>query len=162
MIFYSTEIENNIIDYSPLENLIDELNNFREKTKEVLRSNIREDYIENACIGTTIAFYCMDTIFDINNCPSAIIYKTVCNTTYILYMCTHPRFRGQGYAKRLLDDLRVHGKIILSAMKSAISFYESYGFKRIGNNIQDFPILLEYEEYEEKEYFIMEYTHSIS
>jgi hypothetical protein len=61
------------------------------------------------CKTNRVAFYCMDDIFDIRNCPSCMIYSlgTIAdcsyNDYYILLICTHRRFKSMGYATMLLD-----------------------------------------------------------
>jgi GNAT superfamily N-acetyltransferase len=105
---------------------------------------------------------------------------------YILMICTKPRFKNMGYASILMNGFierirkkhantfRIENaeqsaspeggvlnekrcKIILSSIESAVTYYESYGFKWTRNNILDYPKLLQCETYEEdKEYFIME------
>ena len=89
---------------------------------------------------------------------------------YILFTCTKRSFRGQGYASRLLDELKqrikeennntvVPVKIILSSIEDAVTFYEDYGFRWTRQSIKDYPILMKYEFYEKnKEYFILEYV----
>jgi ribosomal protein S18 acetylase RimI-like enzyme len=114
----------------------------------------------------------MDSIFDIENCPSMLIYRRFRfeNETryYILFTCTKRAFRGQGYGSILLDNLQKRireensatdhvNKIILSSVENAVLFYEAYGFRWTRESITDHPILMGYESYEEKkDYFIME------
>jgi len=53
----------------------------------------------------------------------------------------------------------VQTNIIVSSIESAVTFYESHGFKWTRENITNYPNLLEYEKYEErKEYFILKYV----
>jgi ribosomal protein S18 acetylase RimI-like enzyme len=88
---------------------------------------------------------------------------------YILIACTKRKFRGQGYASKLIDGMveRIKKensdksvcKIILSSVEESVLFYENYGFKWIRESITDHPMLMRFERYEpKKEYFIMEYT----
>jgi GNAT superfamily N-acetyltransferase len=172
MNFYSDIIEKSIIDDSPLDTLMEKLEKFKGDTRDILikhsNGSILGEYIEHFLKDEIIvAFHCLDVDFDIKNCPSILVYKKLRVGIeihyYILYACTHFRFRGQGYASRLLDGFleRVRGprktKIILSSLESSVVFYETYGFKWLGNCIQKYPILLQYERFEkEKEYFIME------
>lgn len=121
----------------------------------------------------SVAFRCIDTIFNIDNCPSILIYHkhvddAKCeNTYYILMICTKRSFKNMGYASSLLDDFigRIHDlrvsehqcKIVLSSLESSVTFYEEYGFKWMRTSLTDHPILMNYEKYEkDKEYFILE------
>ena len=86
-----------------------------------------------------IAFYCIDTDFDINNCPSSIIYQKKNNeikdeiTYYILLIFTVTKYRNMGYATVMLDKfikyiLKKHTanqkiKFILSSTENAFTFY---------------------------------------
>lgn len=168
MNFYSDLINNGIADNSPIETLIDELEEFKKNSLDLLlrlsRDTLLPSYTKNALTDNIVAFHCLNTVFDLNDCPSIMIYHKEKKNYYILFVCTSFRFRGQGYATRLLDGFveRVKkeggAKIILSSVYDSVLFYETYGFKWLGNCIKDYPILLNYEKYEEdKEYFIMEY-----
>jgi GNAT superfamily N-acetyltransferase len=124
-----------------------------------------------------IAFRCIDMEFNVNNSPSMLIYhKTYYKETnelifYILMICTRPKFKKYGYASQLLDDFikfikseyqekhekYANIKIALSSLESAVTFYESYGFRWTRESITAHKTLLEYEKYEEdKEYFMLE------
>jgi ribosomal protein S18 acetylase RimI-like enzyme len=145
-----------------------------------------------------VAFHCLDNVFDISNCPSLLIYRKcrISDETsyrngdresgvsgtygeerssetyhyYVLLTCTKRQFRGNGYAKALLNGLvaRIQKdmgtdsgptKILLSSVEDAVLFYEAYGFRWTRESISTHPVLMEYEAYDEaKEYFVMEYV----
>jgi ribosomal protein S18 acetylase RimI-like enzyme len=83
-------------------------------------------------------------------------------------MCTKPKYKNLGYASLMVDEFikrvktentgrTVALRIIASALDTAVTFYEKYGFVWTKNSILDYPRLLCFEKYEEnKEYFIME------
>lgn len=169
MNFYSDLIEKAIVDEAPLETLIDDLEKFKEDSRKHLLKMAKgiffKSYIKNVLEDNIIAYHCQDMNFDMNNCPALLVYRKEKEKYYVLFVCTSFRFRGQGYASRLLDGLieRIkkennNAKIILSSVYESVLFYEAYGFTWLGNCIKEYPILLNYEKYEEdKEYFIMEY-----
>ena len=121
-----------------------------------------------------VAFHCLDNVFDISNCPSLLIsrkYRISGETHYyVLLTCTKRQFRGNGYATSLLNGLvaRIRkdmgtdsgpAKILLSSVEDAVLFYEAYGFRWTRESIRTYPVLMEYEAYDEaKEYFVMEYV----
>jgi ribosomal protein S18 acetylase RimI-like enzyme len=81
MNFYSDEIINHIIDDAPLENMMDELENLKEKIRKSLHrftaNEIQANYIDGL-LGdekNKVVFYCMDFEFDIDNCPVMMIYR---------------------------------------------------------------------------------------
>jgi predicted GNAT family N-acyltransferase len=177
MNFYSDDIINKIIDNSSLENIIDELDDFKKKLRSLLHnfsgSDIHYKYIDSL-LGNEqnkTVFYCIDFEFSIDNCPVMMIYrkKRIDDKEiryYILMLCTKHKFRNQGYASKLLDGFieqiknetpEINKKVILSSIESAVLFYESYGFKWTRDTLSDHTILMETEKKEEgKEYFIME------
>ena len=84
-------------------------------------------------------------------------------------ICTKPKFKKFGYASKLLDDFiqtiknkhcadsAFKIKIVLSSVESAVTFYESYGFKWTRESLTNHKTLMLYEKYEEKkEYFMLE------
>ena len=86
-------------------------------------------------------------------------------------ICTKRNFKNLGYASRLLDDFIEHVKekhknsreiyknikLVLSSLESAVTFYESYGFKWTRSSLNQHQELMKYEKYEDdKEYFILE------
>ena len=128
-----------------------------------------------------IAFRCIDTEFRIENCPSILIYhryydkKTKELFYYILMICTKPKFKKFGYASKLLDDFIQHIKmkhsqseiqtpynkikIALSSVETAVTFYETYGFKWTRALITEHKTLMRYEKYDEdKIYTVMEFN----
>ena len=181
MNFYSDKIINDIIDNKPIENIIDIIETFIDtsynKITKYSLDSISYKYIYTILTNkkNIIAFYCMDNEFAIDNCPSIAIYSK-CKSSYtheiryyILALCTKRKFRGQGYASKLLDNFinkikdenknnNEHTiKIILSSLEESVLFYESYGFKWTREELVDHNVLMNYEKYDNnKEYFIME------
>jgi GNAT superfamily N-acetyltransferase len=184
MNFYSDIIINDIIDNQPLDKITDLIQIFGEDCFNAIArysyNSIHHKYIYNV-LGNTknvVAFHCLDNEFSVNNCPSILVYrKCKCKSKdgtkneilyYVLIACTKRKFRGQGYASKLIDELveRIKKensdksvcKIILSSVEESVLFYENYGFKWTRESITDHPMLMRFERYEEKkEYFIMEY-----
>lgn len=181
MNFYSDNIINEIIDNIPTENICDKIKSFREEVLGMFvkysYKSIAPSYVYNLLLdeNNKSVFYCMDTVFDIYNCPSSMIYNRKFNKEkneivyYILLICTKPKFKGQGYASILLNQfienirnkkstkLTQSTKIILSSTVYSVTFYESYGFKWTRECLKEHPELMKYEKFEEnKEYFIME------
>lgn len=178
MNFYSDRIINDIVDKEPLETILESVETFKLQCRYFLTKyshrTINHGYTNWILTDPNIvvAFYCMDTEFDIANCPSMLVYRRVVVADevryYILFTCTKRKFRGQGYGSILLDNLQTRiredhrdasrtAKIILSSVEDAVLFYEAYGFRWTRQSIVDHPILMRYESYEEKkEYFIME------
>ena len=177
MNFYSEDIINNIIDSENVENILDKIETFYQELKIILSyysyQHISLKYIKEILKNkkNKIAFRCMDTTFDIRNCPCLFVYVVDKNKEkkeiiyYILLICTKQRFKNLGYASSLLSDFiqdvkeknkDYSRKIILSSIESAVTFYEKYGFKWTRELLINYPILMEYEEYsEQKEYFIL-------
>lgn len=180
MNFYSEDIFNNIIDNGEIETILPQIQICMKiftiyfvitHTKSFVQS-IFNDYYEDDT--NKIAFRCIDMEFSIENCPSILIYHRHYNKAtneliyYILMICTKPKFKKFGYASKLLDDFIQHIKnkhcdsafkikIVLSSVESAVTFYESYGFKWTRESLTDHKTLLLYEKWEEgKEYFILE------
>jgi ribosomal protein S18 acetylase RimI-like enzyme len=122
-----------------------------------------------------MAFLCIDTDseFRIANCPTGLIYTSERLSVggdsivyYILFICTKHQYKNMGYASILLNQFierirhKHHSgsvKIVLSSLDSAVTYYESYGFKWTRDDIRNYPKLLQIEKYEVgKEYFVME------
>jgi len=180
MNFYSEDIINTIIDTEDIENIVDKIDTFYKQLKIILSyysyQHISLKYIKEILKDrkNRIAFHCMDTTFDMKNCPSLFVYvfdkkkETKEITYYILLICTKQKFKNLGYASTLLSDFIQHAKnqnrnysrkIILSSIESAVTFYEKYGFIWTRELLTDYPILMEYEKYsEKKEYFILKLT----
>lgn len=180
MNFYSEEIINKIID-GDIEQIIPKMEGLYYDTFRLFCSYahhvICPNYILSLLLDTKnkIVFRCIDTEFNIENCPSILIYHKHYNKTtnelayYILMICTKPRFKKYGYASKMLDDFIGHirqehsehkfndVKIILSSVESAVTFYETYGFRWTREPITNHKTLMKYEKYDEtKEYFILE------
>ena len=182
MNFYSEDIINDLIDHSPLEEVFDKVNEFKQFLAYILQlysfHDIHYKYTQFLLADekVKIAFYCMDFEFSLFNCPTILLYRKHLDKManemkyYILLICTKHKFRNQGYASKLLDgfvervkkenqnrDLNRKVKIILSSVEEAVLFYESYGFRWTRESLEHHPLLMCYEKYEkEKEYFILE------
>lgn len=170
MNYYSDDIINNIIDNSPVKNIISEIDEFENDAKMLFFYfsfySISLDYINNLFDDkrNKIAFCCIDnSYFNLRNCPSAMIYrKYVSNKTkeiiyYILLICTKPSFKKMGYGTLLLDGFVNHitnkqhirydfkSKIVVSSLSTAITYYQHYGFVLTNETLLDHPILQRYE-----------------
>lgn len=124
------------------------------------------------CKTNRVAFYCMDDVFDIRNCPSCMIYSIAdCSYNYyILMICTHRRFKSMGYATMLLDgfiesvkhsntekNADEKTKIILSSVDAAVSYYQCRGFEVVDDSLENYPELMRFEKFEkDKMYSVME------
>lgn len=180
MNFYSDHLKNNIIDVEPIENILATLDCFQAHCNYILikysLDSISHKYTLNLLNDdkNVVAFHCFDTVFDIENCPSVLIYRKQKILSdmhyYILFTCTKRKFRGHGYASKLLtgfierikeenkgkDEIK-KVKIILSSVESAVIFYEEFGFRWTRESLSDYPFLMRHEKYNKKhEYFIME------
>lgn len=114
--------------------------------------------------------FCIDNNnddFAYDNCPTGLIYSydKETNIYYILFICTHPRFKNMGYASLLLEEFILHvrkssnntnTKIVVSSIESSVTFYEHYGFRWTRETIDVYPKLVEVEETSnDKESFIL-------
>ncbi len=185
MNFYSDDIINNIIDYGPLETMIDDIDCFKAQIKYLCISysavSISQGYTQTIINDdrTKYVFYCLDQEFCVANCPSIMAYRRIFDnetntiTYYMLFLCTKKRFKGHGYAGHLLngfieqirdkefgdkDDREKEGRtvnIVLSSLESAVTFYEERGFKWTRKSLTDYPFLLQYEKHEEEKEYFM-------
>jgi ribosomal protein S18 acetylase RimI-like enzyme len=126
MIFFSDDIINYIIDHSELENIITEIETFKNTTKFLIQkysfNDVHYKYIENLLSDekNKVCFYCLDMEFNIYNCPTMLIYHKYSDNFsckneinyYILMFCTKKQFRNQGYASKLLDCFIEHIKVM--------------------------------------------------
>lgn len=180
MNFYSDNVLNQLVSKCPLENIDDAISQFEIDVKLLFaylaKNTINLYYIKNILNDKTnkIVFRCMDTTFSITSCPSAMIYRRNQTPTsidyYMLLICTKQKYKNMGYATLLLHDFIEHirkthknthkeVKIILSSLEAAVTYYEKVGFVWTKKAITDYPLLMQYEKYEEnKEYFMMEYN----
>lgn len=181
MNFYSEDIINDIIENNEPDEIIDKIDEFKKRVSYVLQlysfHDIHHKFTQYLLEDEKVkyAFYCMDFEFCLFNCPTMLIYRKhndkVNNEIkyYILLLCTKHKFRNQGYASKLLDgfvqrckeenrqkkDKKI--KIILNSIEEAVLFYEAYGFRWTRESLNNHPMLMCYEKYdEEKEYFILE------
>jgi hypothetical protein len=180
MNFYSDTVLNHIVSKCPLEKIDETIHQFELDVKLLFaylaKNTISLQYIQHLLSDNTnkIVFRCMDTTFSITSCPSAMIYRRNQTPTsidyYILLICTKHKYKNMGYATLLLHDFiehirKIHKnthkqvKIILSSLETAVTYYEKVGFVWTRKELTDYPLLMQYEKYEEdKEYFMMEYV----
>jgi hypothetical protein len=93
MIFFSENIKNKIIDTSPIEEIVDNLEQFKADEDMIFTyfnyGTIAIDYIQNLLKyeSNKTAFYCLDDEFVIRKCPSCMIYsrQNKKNSTTIIY-----------------------------------------------------------------------------
>jgi hypothetical protein len=180
MIFEKDKICDDIIKNSISQKYIDidiDINTFVKNIIKYFERCSREIniiYIQSLLSDSknNIAFYCIDTVFDIHNCPSSIIYQkknTKKNeiTYYILLIFTVTKYRNMGYATIMLDKfieyiLKKHTsnqkiKFILSSTENAFTFYLYSGFELTQDLLTDHKILTKYEKNDKnKEYYIFE------
>jgi len=180
MIFFGKDIVNKIIDTTPVENLIEKIDDFKSDVDMIFTyfafSTIGIDYIQNLLKydSNQVAFYCMDTEFDIRSCPSCMIYSKQNKKNsdeiiyYIMIICTQQRFKKLGYATMLLDGFieRVREetkgsekkvKIVLSSLDNVVSYYQKYGFEVVDCSFEHYPYLMRFEKIEDnKMYNVME------
>ena len=179
MNFYSDNIVHNIIDSSEIEEIIPKIEDLYTNIARLFytfsHNVVSSDYVFSLLIDRSnkIAFRCIDMEFNLDNCPSMLIYHKTYDKEkdelifYILMICTKPKFKKFGYASKLLDDfikfikdkykLNKYIKIVLSSVESAVTFYERYGFRWTRESLTEHKTLMRYEKYEEdKEYFILE------
>ena len=184
MNFYSDNIVNKIIDDSAVEEIIPKIEELYTNIARILYTFshhvVSSNYVLPLLVDRSnkIAFRCIDMEFNLDNCPSMLIYHKSYNKQtnelifYILMICTKPKFKKYGYASKLLDDFiqfikteyqekrekYTNIKIALSSLESAVTFYENNGFRWTHEPITAHKPLLRYEKYEEdKEYFILEF-----
>jgi hypothetical protein len=81
MIFFSEDIKNNIVDNTPLDEIMDRLEEFKNDNQMIFTyfnyGSIGIDYIENLLKyeSNKTAFYCTEDTFVIRSCPSCMIYS---------------------------------------------------------------------------------------
>ena len=180
MIFYSDKIEANIIDNNDVSVIADMIDQFKEDVDMLFTyfafSIIGLDYIKNLLKyqSNRVAFYCMEEVFDIRKCTSAMIYSKQTRNTggsiiyYIMMICTQPEYKNMGFATKLLNgfvekvrnethNANVPVKIILSSLDDVVSYYQKYGFEVVDCSMENYPYLAHFEKYDEtKIYTIME------
>ena len=180
MIFFSEDIKNKIVDTTPLDEIMDRLEEFKNDVQMIFTyfnyGSIGIDYIENLLKyeSNKMAFYCTEDTFVIRSCPSCMIYskqnKKNSDTImyYIMVISTDKEFRGQGYATKLLNGFveKVKEetktspkkvKIVLSSIDEVVSYYQKYGFEAVDCSFENYPYFKYFEKYdEEKIYTIME------
>lgn len=177
---YSSDILNQLIDNTDDEELIDTVDQFYYDIGLLMfyysRRIIHHSYIRRLVEDRNVkyAFRSMDTNeFRITNVPSLMAYvscKTqMMDTYYILLICTKHQFKNMGYATHLLTDFIEHvksasekkgkkGKVVLSSLDTAATFYEKLGFRWTRKSLAEYDMLLKYEVCEpDKEYIMMEY-----
>jgi len=180
MIFFSDDIKNQIVDTTPVDEIMDKLEEFKNDNEMIFTyfnyGSISIDYIENLLKFETnkIAYYCKEDTFIIRSCPSCMIYsrqnKKNSDTImyYIMVISTEKEFRGKGYATKLLngfvEKVRTETKhsskkvkIILSSLDEVVSYYQKYGFEVVDCSFENYPYFNYFEKYDDdKIYTIME------
>jgi len=182
MNFYSEDIINDIIDNESVENIVEKLDDFKALSRYIFLKyaglSVGPGYTDAMVSNerNNMAFHCIDSVFEITNCPSIMVYRRFPKKEtneivyYILLICTKPKLKGMGYASKLLDGFIERVKqetkkyenskkitIALSSVETAVTFYEEYGFKWTRKSLKDHKPLMWFEAYDEaKEYFIME------
>ena len=180
MIFFSEDIKNKIVDTTPLDEIMDRLEEFKNDVQMIFTyfnyGSIGIDYIENLLKyeSNKMAFYCTEDTFVIRSCPSCMIYskqnKKNSDTImyYIMVISTDKEFRGQGYATKLLNEFveKVKDetktspkkvKIVLSSLDEVVSYYQKYGFEAVDCSFENYPYFKYFEKFdEEKIYTVME------
>lgn len=181
MIFYSDKIEADIIDNNDVSVIADMIDQFKEDIDMLFTyftfSIIGLDYIKNILKfqSNRVAFYCLEDVFDIRKCTSAMIYSKQTRNTggciiyYIMMICTQPEYKKMGFATKLLngfvekvrketENANVPVKIILSSLDDVVSYYQKYGFEVVDCSMENYPYLACFEKYDEtKIYTIMEF-----
>jgi len=180
MIFFSDDIRNKIIDDTPVDEIMDKLEKFKNDNEMIFTyfnyGSIGIDYIQNLLnyeINKT-AFYCTEETFVIRSCPSCMIYskQNKKNSDIIMYylmvISTDKEFRGQGYATKLLNGFvervkeetktsKKKVKIVLSSIDEVVSYYQKYGFEVVDCSFENYPYLKCFEKYDDdKLYTVME------
>jgi ribosomal protein S18 acetylase RimI-like enzyme len=180
MIYFSDDIKNQIIDTSPIDQIIDKLDEFKNDNEMILTyfnyGTVSIDYIENLLKVDTnkLAYYCTDDTFTISSCISCMVYsrqnKKNSDTIlyYIMVISTQKEFRCNGYATKLLNgfvervkletkNTNKKVKIILSSLDEVISYYQKYGFEVVDCSFDNYPYFKYFEKYDQnKIYNIME------
>ena len=181
MIFFSDDIKKKIVDESPIEEIIDKIDQFKADEDMIFTyfsyGVIAIDYIQNLLKyeSNKTAYYCLeDDEFVIRKCPSCMIYsrQNKKNSTtimyYIMVISTQIELRNQGYGKALLNGFveRIKKetekstkkvKIVLSALDEVVSYYQNYGFEAVDCSFENYPYFKSFEIYDdEKLYTIME------
>ena len=95
MIFFSENIKNKIVDETPVDEIMDKLDEFKNDVEMIFTyfnyGSIGIDYIQNLLNyeSNRIAFYCSEDKFVIRSCPSCMIYskqnKKKQRHNYVLY-----------------------------------------------------------------------------
>ena len=180
MIFFSDDIKNKIVDETPLDGIMEKLEEFKNDVEMIFTyfnyGSIGIDYIQNLLKYDTnkTAFYCMEDKFVVRSCPSCMIYSKQNKKNsdailyYIMVISTDKEFRGQGYATALLNGFvekvkeetvnsKKKVKLVLSSIDEVVSYYQKYGFEAVDCSFDNYPYFRCFEKYdEEKMYTIME------
>jgi len=180
MLFLLNDIINDIIDNEDIEDLLEKVEDTFQEVAMMFynysKNNISVSYMRNLLLNldNKVVLYCIDDTFDLDNCPCSLIYNKYKKSDteviyYILLLVTKFRFRGLGYASLLLHDFielikteneynDKNVKMVVSSVETAVTFYESYGFKWTRESLNEHLLLTYFEKYEEdKEYFILEH-----
>ena len=126
--------------------------------------------------NSKIVLYSIETAYqciDIENCPCGLIYQTETNETkneiniYITFIATKYKYRGCGYASLCINEFmdfiknKYSGKyanivVVLDALITAVTFYESVGFKWTTTE-KKYNSIFNIDEKTENDHFIMVY-----
>lgn len=179
-LLYLKNIIKNIEEYSPHDDLDDNLHNLAKKVMQHFKLSKELNYVyilrllEND--DNKIVFYNLDdnrVSLTLDYCYSAIIYNIkkvkkniIC---YILSLTTVPQHRKKGFAKKLIENFAIdikekynqydEIKLLLSATDESFTFYETTNFTLIDSDLIEHPILAKHEKYDsQKLYYIFERT----
>jgi len=134
-----------IFSYNSIKNKIK-----KRELKKILENdyleNINNKYIKNILSKNKILFYNIDSIFDIKNVTTILVYKQKEHDNiiiyYILLLGTHKDIRNVGYGNNMLNEFiemvskkkrKMNKKIIIESVIDSIKFYEKFGFIEIDN-----------------------------
>jgi hypothetical protein len=152
MIFFSDDIRNEIVDNSPLEEIMNKLEEFRNDNEMIFTyfnyGSIGIDYIENLLKyeSNKVAYYCNDEKFVIRSCPSCMIYskQNQKNSDTIMYyiMVISTDRETKNSSKKV--------KIVLSSLDEVVSYYQKYGFEVADCSFDNYPYFKYFEKYDDE------------
>ncbi len=158
MLYYSDDIINNIIDSSTDDELIDNVQQFKNDIDMLFTyfayPDISLDYVQSLLKhkSNKCAFWQIDNTesFCIRSCASAIIYGIYKNKCYLMLVCTQAEHKQKGYATKLLrqfiQDMRSKvSSILLSSVDYAVSYYQHIGFEAVDFDLKNYPYLQHFE-----------------
>lgn len=171
MLYYSDNLINNIIDSSSDDELINNVDQFKNDINMLFTyfayPDISLDYVNNLLNHklSKCAFWQADSsVFNIRSCVSALIYGIYKKECYVMLICTQSEQKNKGFATKLLKQFiqDMQGKvnrILLSSVDYAVSYYQKIGFEAIDYDLNNYPYLRHFEKPSEKKITtIMEYV----